>query len=97
MSGCLGVTVMAALLTNRISILLPVYMDTQRDYAERLRAKPLAQPRAISTFSHGCANQPAQVAMTLRSDYHIVLGHKLNGPTQVPVDSYVYASGSDGH
>jgi hypothetical protein len=26
------------------------------------------------------------VAMTLRSDYHIVLGHKLNGPTKVPVD-----------
>jgi hypothetical protein len=37
------------------------------------------------------------VAMTLRSDYHIVLGHKLNGPTEVPVDPYVYTSGSDGH
>ena len=37
------------------------------------------------------------VAMTLRSDYHIVLGHKLNGPTQVPVDPYVYTSRSDGH
>lgn len=36
------------------------------------------------------------VAMTLRSDYHIVLGHKLNGPTEVPVDPYVYSSGSDG-
>jgi len=36
------------------------------------------------------------VAMTLRSDYHIVLGHKLNGPTEVPVDPYVYTSGSDG-
>ena len=36
------------------------------------------------------------VAMTLRSDYHIVLGHKLNGPTEVPVDPYVSASGSDG-
>jgi hypothetical protein len=37
------------------------------------------------------------VAMTLRSNYHIVLGHKLNGPTEVPVDPYVYTSGSDGH
>ena len=37
------------------------------------------------------------VAMTLRSDYHIVLGHKLNGATQVPVDPYVYTSRSDGH
>jgi hypothetical protein len=35
------------------------------------------------------------VAMTLRSDDHIVLGHKLNGPTQVPVDPYVSTSGSD--
>ena len=36
------------------------------------------------------------VAMTLRSDYHIVLGHKLNGPTEVPVDPFIYTSGSDG-
>jgi len=36
------------------------------------------------------------VAMTLRADYHIVLGHKLNGPTEVPVDPYVYKCGSDG-
>lgn len=35
--------------------------------------------------------------MTLRSDYHIVLGHKLNGPTEVPVDPFIYTSGSDGH
>jgi hypothetical protein len=26
--------------------------------------------------------------MTLRSDYHIVLGHKLNGPTEMSVDPY---------
>ncbi|MGQ9851564.1 MAG: recombinase family protein, partial [Aggregatilineaceae bacterium] len=37
------------------------------------------------------------VAMTLRADYHIVLGHKLNGPTEVPVDPYMYTNGSDGH
>lgn len=35
-------------------------------------------------------------AMTLRSDYHIVLGHKLNGPTEVSVDPYVYTGRSDG-
>lgn len=36
------------------------------------------------------------VAMTLKSDYHIVLGHKMNGPTEVPVDPYLYTNGSDG-
>ena len=36
------------------------------------------------------------VAVTLPSDYHVVLGHKLNGPTEVSVDPYFYTSGSDG-
>ena len=36
------------------------------------------------------------VAMTLRSDYHVVLGHKLDGPTEVPIDLFVYNHGSDG-
>ncbi len=36
------------------------------------------------------------VAMTLRSDYHIVLGHKLNGPTEVSIDPFIYTNGSDG-
>ena len=36
------------------------------------------------------------MAMTLRSDYHIVLGHKLNGPTEVPVGPFIYTIGSDG-
>ena len=36
------------------------------------------------------------VAMTLKSDYHIVLGHKMNGPTEVTVDPYLYTNGSDG-
>ena len=36
------------------------------------------------------------VAVTLPSDYHVVLGHKLNGPTEVSVDPYLYTSGSDG-
>src|SRR5690606_17972996 len=36
------------------------------------------------------------VAMTLRSNYHIVLGHNTNGPTEVPVDPFLYTDGSDG-
>ncbi len=36
------------------------------------------------------------VAMTLKSDYHIVLGHKMNGSTEMTVDPYLYTSGSDG-
>ena len=34
--------------------------------------------------------------MTLRSDYHIVLGHRLNASTEVPVDPLIYTIGSDG-
>ena len=36
------------------------------------------------------------VAITLRSDYHIVLGHNLNGPTEMSVDPFLYTHGSDG-
>ena len=36
------------------------------------------------------------VAMTLRSNYHLVLGHKTNGPTYLEVDPFLYRSGSDG-
>jgi hypothetical protein len=36
------------------------------------------------------------VAMTLKSNYHLVLGHKVNGPTEVTVDSFLYQHGSDG-
>jgi len=36
------------------------------------------------------------VAMTLRSNYHLVLNHKTNGPTEFTVDPLLSASGSDG-
>jgi hypothetical protein len=36
------------------------------------------------------------VAMTLRSNYHLVLGHNINGPTEFTVDPFVYTCGSDG-
>ena len=36
------------------------------------------------------------VAITLRSNYHLVLGHKTNGPTYHEVDPIWFASGSDG-
>jgi hypothetical protein len=35
-------------------------------------------------------------AMTLSSDYHLVLGNNANGPTEFSVDPFVYTSGSDG-
>jgi hypothetical protein len=41
-------------------------------------------------------NDERIVAMTLRSNYHIVLGHNVNGPTQVEVDPFLYTNGSDG-
>ena len=36
------------------------------------------------------------VAMTLRSNYHLVLNHKTNEPTEFSVDSRLFAGGSDG-
>jgi len=36
------------------------------------------------------------VAMTLRSNYHLVLNHKTNEPTEFTVDSSFVTSGSDG-
>jgi hypothetical protein len=36
------------------------------------------------------------VAMTLKADYHIVLGHKANEPTAISVGSPVYTCGDDG-
>jgi site-specific DNA recombinase len=36
------------------------------------------------------------VAMTLKADYHIVLGHKQNEPTEVSADSSLYTCGADG-
>ncbi len=41
-------------------------------------------------------NDKQIVAMTLRSNYHLVLGHKVNGPTEFTVDPFLYRSGSDG-
>jgi hypothetical protein len=36
------------------------------------------------------------VAMTLRSNYHLVLGNNINGPTERSVDPSIYECGSDG-
>jgi hypothetical protein len=36
------------------------------------------------------------VAMTLNSNYHLVLNHKTNGPTEFSVDPLGYTYGSDG-
>ena len=36
------------------------------------------------------------VAMTLKSNFHLVLGNKANGPTPHEVDPFVYTYGSDG-
>lgn len=34
--------------------------------------------------------------VTLRSNYHLILGHKTDGPTPVEVDPFLYQNGSDG-
>lgn len=38
----------------------------------------------------------AVVKMTLKSNYHLVLGHNTKGPTEYTVDPSLYAYGSDG-
>ncbi len=38
----------------------------------------------------------AVVAMTLKADYHIVLGHKANGSTEITIDPSLYTFGDDG-
>jgi hypothetical protein len=39
----------------------------------------------------------AVVAMTLKADYHIVLGHNANGSTEISIDPSLYMCGDDGH
>ena len=37
------------------------------------------------------------VAITMKADYHVVLGHNENGSIELSIDPGVYTFGSDGH
>ncbi|GIK65291.1 MAG: integrase [Chloroflexota bacterium] len=58
---------------------------------------PEAQHRLIKLIIERVYVQDEEVvAMTLKADYHVVLGHKTNEPTEFTIDSSVYTCGSDG-
>lgn len=44
----------------------------------------------------GYIDKDAVVKMTLKSNYHLVLGHNAKGPTKYSVDPSLHADGSDG-
>jgi hypothetical protein len=72
-------------------------LENFEEHWEACHGDPEAQHRLVKLIvKRAYVRDDEVVAMTLRSDYHIVLGHKLNGPTEVPVDPYVYTNGSDG-
>ena len=64
---------------------------------EDLKKYPDAQHELIKlVVERVYVDGKAVVAMTLRSNYHLVLGHNVNGPTEFAIDPFVYTSGSDG-
>ncbi len=74
--------------------------DLLENFAEHWRERegdPEAQADLVKLIVERVYVQDdAVVAMTLRSNYHIVLGHNMNGPTEAPVDPFLYTHGSDG-
>ena len=63
---------------------------------EKLEGKPEAQHELLKLIVERVyVRDDKLVAMTLRSNYHLVLGHNANGPTYHKVDP-LYAHGSDG-
>jgi hypothetical protein len=64
---------------------------------ERLRECPEAQRELVKLIVERMyIDREDVVAMTLRSNYHLVLGHNANGPTDFTIDPFLYADGSDG-
>ncbi len=56
-----------------------------------------AQHRLVSLIVERVYVQDGNVAaMTLKADYHVVLGHDVKEPTEVSVGSDVSTSGDDG-
>ncbi len=67
------------------------------DHWEDLKDDPSGQHELVKLIVERVyIDGKSVVAMTLRSNYHLVLGHKVNGPTDFTVDPLAYTSGSDG-
>jgi DNA invertase Pin-like site-specific DNA recombinase len=64
---------------------------------KRLEGKPKAQRDLVKLIVQRVYIEGKDVvAMTLCSNYHLVLGNNVKGPTEFSVDPFVYTSGSDG-
>ena len=71
-------------------------LENFRLHWEKLEGKPEAQHELIKLIVERVYVRDEKVmAMTLRSNYHLVLGHNVNGPTYHQVDP-LYSYGSDG-
>jgi hypothetical protein len=71
-------------------------LENFQTHWEKLEGKPEAQHELIKLIVERVyVRDEKVVAMTLRSNYHLVLGHNVNGPTYHEVDP-LYSYGSDG-
>jgi hypothetical protein len=72
------------------------YYGNFTSHWERLNGDPESQHELVKLIvERAYIEDEKLVAMTLLSNYHLVLGHKANGPTFHEVDP-LYAHGSDG-
>ncbi|MEM7163588.1 MAG: recombinase family protein [Bacteroidota bacterium] len=72
-------------------------MNNFKTHWDRLNGDSEAQQDLIKLIVEKVYIDGDQVhAITMRSNCHIVLGHKINGPTSVEIDPCVYPGGSDG-
>jgi site-specific DNA recombinase len=72
-------------------------LENFKEHWEAREGDPEAQHELVRLIVERVYVRDDQVvAMTLRSNYHLVLGHNVNGPTEMSVDPFVYTHGSDG-
>lgn len=66
------------------------------EHWEKREGDPEAQRELVTLIvDRAYVDEDQVVVMTLHSNYHLVMGHKTNGPTEFKVDPALYASGSD--
>jgi hypothetical protein len=67
------------------------------DYWNNLKGDPNGRHELVKLIvERAYMDEDKVVKMTLKSNYHLVLGHNANGPTEYTVDPSLYACGSDG-
>lgn len=72
-------------------------LENNGDYRENLKDDPNGRHELVKLIVERVyMEENAVVKMTLKSNYHLVLGHNANGPTEYTVDPSFYACGSDG-